>query len=31
VVGLIVMGLGLFAPNLMHDAAHLFSHAPAAH
>jgi hypothetical protein len=31
VVGLIIMGLGLFAPNLMHDAAHLFSHAPAAH
>ena len=29
VVGLIIMGLGLFAPNLMHDAAHLFSHAAA--
>jgi Domain of unknown function (DUF4337) len=29
VVGLIVMGFGLFAPNLMHDAAHLFSHAAA--
>ena len=28
-VGLIIMGLGLFAPNLMHDAAHLFSHAAA--
>jgi hypothetical protein len=29
VIGLIVMGLGLFAPNLMHEAAHLFSHAAA--
>jgi Domain of unknown function (DUF4337) len=29
VVGLIIMGLGLVAPNLMHDAAHLFSHAAA--
>ena len=29
VVGLIIMGLGLFAPNLMHEAAHLFSHAAA--
>jgi hypothetical protein len=29
VIGLIIMGLGLFAPNLMHEAAHLFSHAAA--
>jgi len=27
VIGLVVMGLGLLAPDVMHDAAHLFSHA----
>jgi hypothetical protein len=26
-IGLAVMGLGLLSPNVMHDAAHLFSHA----
>jgi Domain of unknown function (DUF4337) len=31
VVGLIIMGFGLFAPDLTHEAAHLFSHAPVAH
>ena len=31
VVGLIVMGFGLFAPNVLHDAVHWFSHAGAAH
>jgi Domain of unknown function (DUF4337) len=27
VIGLVIMCLGLLAPNVMHDAAHLFSHA----
>jgi len=31
VVGLIVMCFGLFAPNVLHDAVHWFSHAGAAH
>jgi len=31
VVGLIVMGFGLFGPNVLHDAVHWFSHAGAAH
>jgi hypothetical protein len=26
-IGLVIMCLGLLAPNVMHDAAHLFSHA----
>jgi hypothetical protein len=26
-IGLVVMGFGLLAPGVMHDAAHLFSHA----
>ena len=30
-IGLVIMCLGLLAPNVMHDAAHWFSHASAAH